>query len=113
LETLIDSLFELALWDTAGHQEYGRWPTRLYAPEVRHFCGNVPFLLIGCKKDQRFNRRAIEFLEWAGYRFVTMGEAVVAKIDAAKYLELTGEDVAEVFENAVRHSRYLVQQLRP
>jgi hypothetical protein len=42
-----------------------------------------------------------------------MGEAVVAKIGAAKYLELTGEDVAEVFENAVRHSRYLVQQLRP
>lgn len=68
---------ELALWDTAGQEDYDRlrpllprhWcytdvfsidsPDSLenipekWTPEVKHFCPNVPIILVGNKKDLR------------------------------------------------------------
>uniref|UniRef100_A0A914S5B8 Uncharacterized protein n=1 Tax=Parascaris equorum TaxID=6256 RepID=A0A914S5B8_PAREQ len=69
---------ELALWDTAGQEDYDRLRPLSYpdtdvilmcfsidspdslenipekwTPEVRHFCPNVPIILVGNKKDLR------------------------------------------------------------
>jgi small GTP-binding protein len=69
---------ELALWDTAGQEDYDRlrplsYPdtdvvlvcfsldspdsleniSEKWTPEVKHFCPSVPMLLVGLKKDLR------------------------------------------------------------
>ena len=69
---------ELALWDTAGQEDYDRLRPLSYpdtdvilmcfsidspdslqnipekwVPEVKHFCPNVPIVLVGNKKDLR------------------------------------------------------------
>ncbi|MEE6519887.1 hypothetical protein FKM82_017652 [Ascaphus truei] len=69
---------ELALWDTAGQEDYDQlrplsYPrtdvilmcfsidnpdsfeniTEKWTPEVKHFCSNVPIILVGNKKDLR------------------------------------------------------------
>lgn len=71
-----NQIVELALWDTAGQEEYDRlrplsYPdtsillvcyaidnrttleniTETWAPEVRHFCAGVPIVLVGTKLD--------------------------------------------------------------
>ena len=70
---------ELALWDTAGQEDYDRLRPLSYpdtdvilmcfsidspdslqnipekwVPEVKHFCPNVPIVLVGNKKDLRY-----------------------------------------------------------
>ena len=72
------SKVELALWDTAGQEDYDRLRPLSYpdtdvilmcfsidspdslqnipekwVPEVKHFCPNVPIVLVGNKKDLR------------------------------------------------------------
>ena len=37
------------------------WPQ--WVPEVRHFCPNTPFLLVGCKKDLRHDPHTIATLK--------------------------------------------------
>ncbi|KAL6471484.1 hypothetical protein MHYP_G00201340 [Metynnis hypsauchen] len=72
----------------------------MWRPEVSQHCPEVPFLLVGTKKDLRRDR---------GQRTpVTkqQGEALAKEIKAVKYLECStvegGEGVKEVFEEAVR-----------
>uniref|UniRef100_A0A1D1YB72 GTP-binding protein rhoA n=1 Tax=Anthurium amnicola TaxID=1678845 RepID=A0A1D1YB72_9ARAE len=123
---------ELALWDTAGQEDYDRLRPLSYPDshvilicfavdspdsldnvqekwisEVMHFCQGLPTLLVGCKKDLRFDPKTIEELRRTSQRPVTPeeGMAVAQRIGAYKYLECsakTGDGVREVFEHATR-----------
>ncbi|KAI8149364.1 P-loop containing nucleoside triphosphate hydrolase protein [Fennellomyces sp. T-0311] len=123
---------ELALWDTAGQEDYDRLRPLSYPDshvilicfavdspdsldnvqekwisEVLHFCQGLPILLVACKKDLRNDPHTIEELRKTSQRPVTYeeGMAVAQKIGAYKYLECSAKDgdgVREVFENATR-----------
>ncbi|OBT53650.1 GTP-binding protein rhoA [Pseudogymnoascus sp. 24MN13] len=75
--------------------------------EVLHFCQGLPIILVGCKKDLRYDQKTIEELHKTSQKPVTpeQGEEVRKKIGAYKYLECsakTNEGVREVFEHATR-----------
>jgi len=123
---------ELALWDTAGQEDYDRLRPLSYPDshvilicfavdspdsldnvqekwisEVLHFCQNLPIILVGCKKDLRHDEKIKDELAKTSQRPVTteQGEEVRKKIGAYKYLECsakTSEGVREVFESATR-----------
>ncbi|KAI8099207.1 GTP-binding protein rhoA [Halteromyces radiatus] len=123
---------ELALWDTAGQEDYDRLRPLSYPDshvilicfavdspdslenvqekwisEVLHFCQGLPIVLVGCKKDLRNEPATIEELRRNSQRPVSFeeGSSVAQRINAYKYLECsakTGEGVREVFEHATR-----------
>lgn len=127
-----DRVVELALWDTAGQEEYDRLRPLSYpdtdvvlmcysidnpdslenieekwVPEVRHFCPTVPIILIGNKKDLRNNQETIRELAVQKMSPVTNenGNLVASRIGAHDFLECsakTKEGVKEVFESATR-----------
>ena len=125
---------ELALWDTAGQEDYDRLRPLSYpdthvilmcfavdspdslenipekwTPEVRHFCPNVPIILVGNKKDLRNDpttRQELERMKQAPVR-TEEGRAMAERIAAAAYVECsakTKEGVREVFETATREA---------
>ncbi|SCU96117.1 LAME_0F14950g1_1 [Lachancea meyersii CBS 8951] len=123
---------ELALWDTAGQEDYDRLRPLSYPDssvvlicfsidlpdsldnvqekwiaEVSHFCQGVPVVLVGCKVDLRDDLPTLEALRATGQHPVTVAEAqaVADAIGACTYYECsakTGYGVAEVFEAATR-----------
>jgi Ras family protein A len=125
---------ELALWDTAGQEDYDRlrplsYPdtdvivmcfaidnpdsfeniTEKWLPEVNHFCPNVPVVLVGTKKDLRADPDRLEDLSRRKLKPVTTEEAKVMadRIRAVGYMECsakTREGVREIFEGAARAS---------
>ncbi|ODQ67445.1 beta-1,3-glucan synthase regulatory subunit [Nadsonia fulvescens var. elongata DSM 6958] len=125
---------ELALWDTAGQEDYDRLRPLSYpdsnvilicfaidspdsldnvqekwVSEVMHFCQGTPFILVGCKVDLRDDPKTIEELSRTSQRPVTFeeGKAVAQKVGATEYLECsarTQQGVREVFESAARAS---------
>jgi len=126
-------LIEVALWDTAGQEEYDRlrplsypesdvilivfsvdFPTSLanvldkWYPEVSHFCPSTPLLLIGTKTDLRADSTTLRMLSAQGQVPITPEHgAAVAKDIGANYKECsakTGKGVKEVFEAALRES---------
>ncbi|XP_052778960.1 ras-like GTP-binding protein RHO [Mya arenaria] len=123
---------ELALWDTAGQEDYDRLRPLSYpdtdvilmcfsidspdslenipekwTPEVKHFCPNVPIILVGNKKDTRNDentKRELMKMKQEPVR-PDEGRAMSEKINAFSYLECsakTKEGVREVFETATR-----------
>ena len=78
-----------------------------WAPELKHFCPNVPILLVGTKLDKRENRTKIEKLRKKGLKPVTYVEGLQLQreIGAVMYHECSGktrEGVRDVFDDAVR-----------
>ncbi|EGF81536.1 hypothetical protein BATDEDRAFT_16310 [Batrachochytrium dendrobatidis JAM81] len=130
---------ELALWDTAGQEDYDRLRPLSYPDshvilicyaidspdsldnvqekwisEVIHFCARLPIILVGCKKDLRNDPKTIQELAKTQQSPVTyeQGQAVAQKIGAHKFLECSArlnEGVHEVFEHATRAA--LVRQV--
>ncbi|KAI9714074.1 MAG: Rho GTPase [Candelaria pacifica] len=119
---------QLALWDTAGQEDYERLRPLAYSKahviligfsidtpdsldnwteEAHERCPGVPIILVGLKKDLREDPLAIEEMRKKSWRFVTYKDAndIASEIGARKYLEcssLTGEGVDDVFEAATR-----------
>jgi len=123
---------ELALWDTAGQEDYDRLRPLSYpdtdvilmcfsidspdslenipekwTPEVRHFCPNVPIILVGNKKDLRncdSTKRELAKLKQEPVKN-EQGRAMADTIGAFNFLECsakTKDGVREVFETATR-----------
>ena len=122
----------MALWDTAGQEDYDRLRPLSYpdtdvilmcfsidspdslenipekwTPEVKHFCPNVPIILVGNKKDLRSDDATRRELAKMKQEPVKMedGKGMAERISAFAYLECsakTKEGVREVFENATR-----------
>ena len=123
---------ELALWDTAGQEDYDRLRPLSYpdtdvilmcfsidspdslenipekwTPEVRHFCPNVPIILVGNKKDLRNDEKTKSELSKMKQQPVTTeeGSNICEKINANCYMECsakTKENVREVFYQATK-----------
>ncbi|KAI2606586.1 Rho2 GTPase [Hypoxylon sp. NC1633] len=123
---------QLALWDTAGQEDYERLRPLAYSKahvlligfsvespdsldnvkhkwieEATERCPGVPIILVGLKKDLRDDPVAVEEMRKKSLKFVTerQGEQAAQEIGAKKYLEcssLSGEGVDDVFEAATR-----------
>ncbi|KAL4800170.1 GTP-binding protein rhoC [Aspergillus venezuelensis] len=121
---------ELALWDTAGQEEYDRLRPLSYPetdllfvcfaidcpaslenvmdkwyPEVLHFCPTTPIILVGLKSDLRNKRTCIELLKTQGLTPVTpeQGQTVASRMNAS-YIECSSKEmrgVDAVFQRAV------------
>jgi len=133
---------ELALWDTAGQEDYDRLRPLSYpdtdvilmcfgidnpdsfenifekwVPEVNHFCPNVPVVLVGNKKDLRHDKAVHEELEKRKLKPVSTDEArmLAERMKAYTYLECsakTREGVREIFDTAARASFQKQQKRR-
>lgn len=123
---------QLALWDTAGQEEYERLRPLSYSKchviligfavdspdslenvaskwihEVNALCPNVPIILVGMKSDLRQDPAAIEEMRLKSMRFVESqaATAMANRIGAKRYMEcsaLTGDGVDDIFEAATR-----------
>lgn len=79
--------------------------------EVFRFCRGMPIILVGCKKDLRYDQNTIEELSKTSQKPVTPeeGEDVRKKIGAQEYLECSAkrdEGVREVFLQASLAAMY-------
>jgi Ras family protein A len=80
-----------------------------WTPEIRHFCGKCPVILVACKIDLRTDARTIGKLKAQGEKPVTTeaGKQIAAQIKADSYMECsakTREGVQELFVTAARLS---------
>ena len=78
-----------------------------WVPEIKHFCRNVPIILVGNKEDLRHDMARLEELNKMNQALITPeeGQAMAKKIKAFAYLECSAKrnnGVQDVFETAVR-----------
>jgi GTPase SAR1 family protein len=78
-----------------------------WAPEVKHYCHNVPILLIANKLDLRDDSSVHERIKNQNQQIITTEDALLCaqKIGARNYLECsakTRQGVREVFEYAAK-----------
>ena len=122
----------MGLFDTAGEEDFDRLrplscsdtnvvlicfcvnhPASLsnviykWIPEVRHFCGRCPVMLVACKIDLRDDLQTIERLNKQDEQMITsdMAKQVAVEIKADAYLECsakTCEGVQTIFVQAAR-----------
>nr|XP_057920795.1 rho-related GTP-binding protein RhoF isoform X1 [Doryrhamphus excisus]XP_057920796.1 rho-related GTP-binding protein RhoF isoform X1 [Doryrhamphus excisus]XP_057920797.1 rho-related GTP-binding protein RhoF isoform X1 [Doryrhamphus excisus] len=120
------------LYDTAGQEDYDRLrplsyqeahlilvcfdvtnPTSFdnvtikWNPEVKHFCPNIPVILIGCKTDLRKDKESIRRLKAINQSPITytQGLATQQGMKAELYLECSAkyqENVEDVFREAAK-----------
>lgn len=78
-----------------------------WTPEVKHFCPNIPIILVGNKKDLRNDestKRELIKMKQEPVRS-DEGKAMAERISAFAYLECsakTKEGIREVFETATK-----------
>ncbi|XP_053704718.1 rho-related GTP-binding protein RhoF isoform X2 [Synchiropus splendidus] len=76
-------------------------------PEVRHFCRDIPVILIGCKTDLRKDKECTRKLKAMNQSPVTYAQGVEAQrqMNAQLYLECSAkyqENVENVFKEATK-----------
>ena len=91
--------------------------TEKWHPEVKHFCPNISFVLVGNKKDLRTDEKTKSDLIKMRQEPVKteQGKSLANKIGAYAYLECsakTREGVNEVFETATR-AAMLKKKIKP
>ncbi|KAI9502094.1 GTP-binding protein Rho1 [Coemansia spiralis] len=132
-EVAVDGrVVELALWDTAGQEDYDnvRYPCyngasvviicfsvdspdslenvqEKWIGEVLEYAGRVPILLVGLKEDLRHNQGIVEQLRRDGQQPTTRDQAlgVARAIGAHMYLECSAKEnrgVKEIFAAAIK-----------
>ena len=132
--TIDSKQVELALFDTAGQEDYDQLRILMYpdadvivicysigspdslinviekwAPEVRRYCPGIPIILCGNKKDLRNNEGVKKELSTYKQKPICIEDGILAanKIEASDFLEcsaLTKAGVMELFNSAAQHS---------
>lgn len=132
--TIDSKQVELALFDTAGQEDYDQLRILMYpdadvvvicysigspdslvnvlekwAPEVRQYCPGIPIILCGNKKDLRNNEDIKRELSTYKQKPVCIEDGIITanRIDASDFLEcsaLTKAGVMELFNSAASHS---------
>ncbi|KAJ7266899.1 small GTPase Cdc42 [Mycena haematopus] len=126
-----ERVYLFALWDTGGGEDYDRlrplsypqtdvflicfkvtWPDSFenirdrWVPEVRHYCPDVPFLIVATQIDLRDDSEVVEKLARQKQRLISTeeGKRLAHELGAAKYIEcsaLTRKGLDNVFKEAI------------
>eukprot|EP01130_Rhizamoeba_saxonica_P011641 TRINITY_DN4839_c1_g2_i1.p1 TRINITY_DN4839_c1_g2~~TRINITY_DN4839_c1_g2_i1.p1 ORF type:complete len:124 (-),score=25.02 TRINITY_DN4839_c1_g2_i1:53-424(-) len=78
-----------------------------WVPEIKHYCPNAPFMLVGTKMDMREDDQVVETLRLRGKMVVNYedGLNVANSVGAYRYMEcsaMTQKGLHEVFNEAIR-----------
>lgn len=133
---------KLNLYDTAGQEDYDRLrplsyqeanmvlvcfdvtnPTSFdnvlikWFPEVRHFCREIPVILIGCKTDLRKDKECTRKLKALNQDPITytQGEETRQQMNADLYLECSAkyqENVEDIFKEATKKALAFMRKQR-